>query len=900
MASQVTGTSETLPQTFFKPKPTLLSSFQQKPSDSLDQTLQSNGEPLDDQTRAFMEQRFSHDFSNVQIHNDSEAHNSAEQINALAYTSGNQIAFGKGQYQPNTNQGKRLLAHELTHVVQQQHAGKSLQKQSKPDQQQQEAQLRADFLAIRAAADAASPFDAAAKKSIQQKVKQFFKDFAEYHPVKRFDVYEMDYPGKDDFAYQYSNVYSLPETNELAGRLQFIGLPTEAKLFYDRGHTSTSYRLPRQRDDEFYASYTNAALLRIDASSPAKAADSLSILISSFKYLSGEIAKMDITEIAKTRSMGTYGDERVVKSGYWTEWEFYQAMIGRLGFLYGGMQRIIQSQMDIVIKELDSSGEAPSIPIVVNNLDTIAKATLDGVDFIKPAGDLKTFQPAVSLVEVTRTEFTTKGGMHRDFFDTSAQSASVKIEYYDKEQTEGKEKLLPVAVMQNIRKQQLAFLMSFYGLDSKGRKLTGKEHPADLMGASKTFNLFSIDDWRDFLDKKFDDLTQNKKLSNANAFLELIRLIQSYMKAFTIHTPYNIDDFGDNYLTQNFPRALTGQLIHDCGVYALKTAYLLSLIAPKIGLKFQYIILPNHIGLIMTAKDMPVLILHNDDFTVIPMLEQQFDALSKENQQMSLSDKGIKAYEEAKKKKQPGPMFTMDRLKDDWIRETKAQKLQGKTTDEQFIGEYAANLFVPKTDMPFAIQDINAKNFKPQLKITDIKKKMFDEYKSSVKGHPLFIERKPTQFNLRYLSLTVQIKNFNNNILLPYWNGKARQQWLALKTELEKQAKAGDMNKYIDALKKYRDNFDNEATELFKKYDPISSEKLSIHSEIESKSPDPLVRGATVSLGARGLTEEWQNAFNAHLQLLDTRIQNLTNNTETIQNGTDITPAFEKLMNYYP
>jgi hypothetical protein len=81
--------------------------------------IKSGGQPLDGGTRDFMESRFGYDFSRVQIHNDPSAHRSSEDINALAYTHGNHVVFGEGQYQPNTNTGKQLLAHELTHVVQQ-------------------------------------------------------------------------------------------------------------------------------------------------------------------------------------------------------------------------------------------------------------------------------------------------------------------------------------------------------------------------------------------------------------------------------------------------------------------------------------------------------------------------------------------------------------------------------------------------------------------------------------------------------------------------------------------------------------------------------------------------------------------------------------------------------------
>jgi hypothetical protein len=79
----------------------------------------SGGRSLDDGTRSFMESRFNYDFSRVKIHDNAPAAKSAGSINALAYTLGNNIVFNSGQYNPNSDSGKRLLAHELTHVVQQ-------------------------------------------------------------------------------------------------------------------------------------------------------------------------------------------------------------------------------------------------------------------------------------------------------------------------------------------------------------------------------------------------------------------------------------------------------------------------------------------------------------------------------------------------------------------------------------------------------------------------------------------------------------------------------------------------------------------------------------------------------------------------------------------------------------
>jgi hypothetical protein len=81
--------------------------------------LGSIGEKLHPQTRAAFEPRFGHDFSQVRVHTDSRAAESARAVNALAYTVGNEVVFAAGQYSPFTGKGQKLLAHELTHVVQQ-------------------------------------------------------------------------------------------------------------------------------------------------------------------------------------------------------------------------------------------------------------------------------------------------------------------------------------------------------------------------------------------------------------------------------------------------------------------------------------------------------------------------------------------------------------------------------------------------------------------------------------------------------------------------------------------------------------------------------------------------------------------------------------------------------------
>jgi hypothetical protein len=80
--------------------------------------LRSPGQPLDGGTRSFMESRFGYDLTHVRVHTDGRAAASARAVQAMAYTSGRNIVFDSGRYQPH-NRGDSLLAHELAHVIQQ-------------------------------------------------------------------------------------------------------------------------------------------------------------------------------------------------------------------------------------------------------------------------------------------------------------------------------------------------------------------------------------------------------------------------------------------------------------------------------------------------------------------------------------------------------------------------------------------------------------------------------------------------------------------------------------------------------------------------------------------------------------------------------------------------------------
>jgi Domain of unknown function (DUF4157) len=121
---------------------------------TVDGVLTSSGEPLDPSVRRDMETRFGHDFADVRIHRDAAAAASARDLGALAWTSGTHVAFGADRYSPATPAGRRLLGHELTHVLQQRH-DRALQRQSAVSEQGDPAEREADRMAEQVAAPAA-------------------------------------------------------------------------------------------------------------------------------------------------------------------------------------------------------------------------------------------------------------------------------------------------------------------------------------------------------------------------------------------------------------------------------------------------------------------------------------------------------------------------------------------------------------------------------------------------------------------------------------------------------------------------------------------------------------------------------------------------------------------------
>lgn len=136
--------------------------------------LRSPGQPLDAGARAFFEPRFGHDFSKVRIHADARANESARSVSALAYTVGEHVAFASGLYSPASQEGKHLLAHELTHTLQQDtstapQAKTTVEQDSSPHEQ------NADATADAVMAGRPIPSPASATPGVQRRAAPYIK-----------------------------------------------------------------------------------------------------------------------------------------------------------------------------------------------------------------------------------------------------------------------------------------------------------------------------------------------------------------------------------------------------------------------------------------------------------------------------------------------------------------------------------------------------------------------------------------------------------------------------------------------------------------------------------------------------------------------------------------------------
>ncbi|WP_347351799.1 DUF4157 domain-containing protein [Intrasporangium sp.] len=827
------------------------------------------GLPLGDPERRSLEQGFQVDLSQVRIRPRDEP---VARRGAHAETRGATIAFAPGAYAPHTRAGRELLAHEIAHVLQQ---------------------------AVTRSAATASDKAPATKVYYQQVVDEFNSAWGPHEAAIRpvlalFEAVERE-DGKAVPALVTAlgtvDAYILPPEfpanpvlDELLTRLVLLGLPTEATRVRDWYvklpglHPYGQQRFAtRYYDDEEW--HWNEVLHRlrdrVDWKDAAVTLHVLDGLVTFFHLLEAERAGLDPVALKADRkrledlyqALGGLGVGFELKP-FVSIARYHSSLRGMMQDSFVGMQAAFQAVLELATAQLTAKrGHA-----LLDALE--AKHTAVAARIRLPAGS----NAAIEINEWAWRKRRDKDILRQvDFFpdDKSAARREITLESYDElDTTSGPSKQLDAERIIAIRTSQLAALRRIYGLQTEQGRPTAEakenQAAAATLGAGG-LHLHSDEDWRRFLRAKFEAHLVTSR--NADESLAaVIELLGAYLHSFTTHSPMNIEDFGDDLLRVQFPRALTGQLVHDCGVYALRITYMLSLLRdhPALKLRFRWVQLPVHIGLIVTgAPDISMWIVHNDQFSrgdpqFVAETRRKWEALDRQGKQKPPPRPGDKP-------KKP----------------TKAE-------DDQFVGELAANEFVEGTDMPFVITDV------PRLGGTNAKldKDRLWAFYRSLMTVRLFGKTTDDpssdayQFHLKYLEVLDKTREHYNTWLVPYWNVLGFTAWSRSRQRLERADTALKAAGTPDAHTKATAEFDAATrayldlrvgdrgftlvtglAKLVEQFAPIRQLAQQINDAIAAK-PEILAKGVSKASAIRaaealgGDEPWWQREVDAHIDAL--------------------------------
>ena len=499
---------------------------------SVHEVLRSPGRPLDPATRGFMEPRFGWDFSGVRVHTDLAAAQSARDVNAHAYTVGHNVVFGSDQFAPGTNEGKKLLGHELTHVVQQ--ASEVSMGPSSPP-----APLSRD-------SGSTIRRQPAKTRSWQDIWKEFEKarGFGNLAPDGKADQPELATSLAIELAQTPSKADDLIEHGiELVSWLQSHGSsPAALRLLADVRRAFRSGKVSGAQagslagpwggteDPEFLIEQGKRAGSAKDHEQAAQ--------------LLGTANEILWTYVRQVSSAKTTGDPGLF------QYPSLGALFARLREIYA------------VYPELERAAVA--------------------------AGDIKGAQDSREHGETLRTrlanEFTPK--------DVNAATGDAELAELMLVKTRRGDALrLLGADNENTDLTELPGLSP----PAQAAETTGGTTLQDHIGAVQTALMGQVDlqaelarepKIRKVFPKAPIDLNDTDtrlkvwgtmygvfQTTSNDPLGSLMTLIGKYLKAYTHHTTYNVRDFGENYITSKFPVNAAGQAERDCGVYALMVAW---------------------------------------------------------------------------------------------------------------------------------------------------------------------------------------------------------------------------------------------------------------------------------------------------------------------------------------
>jgi len=748
------------------------------------------GEPLEGGLRAELEAGFDVDLARVRVRPRDER---VRRRGALAEARAALIAFAPGQFNPRTETGRELLAHEVAHVVHPQPRphGRTASKKDTAAKPFHQEILDADKKATGRLALALRPIVALFVAVHDEQAKKIPELVAALDKVDAH-VLPPSFPSNQAIDELMARIVLLghaPSVTQV--RLWYRDLP-DVSVFPRRGAGTRRYYDSEEWHWQSVLEKLRAKVNWSDGNASLSVFDGMAAF---FQLLGGERAKLDPKLVKEdrarvvelTRSLGGLGVGLESKP-YLSISRYESSLVGLQRDAYVGMQAAFQAVLEQATQQIGVKRDRMLFDALERRLGSVlGKLTVPGR---RPE------------LEINDWEWRKRGRRdvlrQVDFFpdDKRAAKRAITLESYDKETVGlfiGPTKEIDYRRIFDIRAGQVVAIRRIYGLDtgSTDPKVAAesKANQAALSAAGADgLQLHSDEDWRRFLLAKFERhlATSRSADESLSAVIDLLRL---YLRAFTTHSPMNIEDLGDDLLRVQFPRTLTGQLVHDCGVYALRITYMLSLLRkhPALQLKFRFIQLPVHIGLIVTgAPGLSTWIVHNDTFnkaTAKEMTEvrHEWEALDRAGKPRPQPAKGAK------------PPTTA----------------VAKAREDQFLGELAANVFVEGTEAPFVISDVPVLSGKSER----VDRAQLSTFYRSLMRLKLFgpiteDEKSPYyQFHLRYLELLDRTREHYNKKLVPLWYA-GHVAWHTKRAALERAERAVALAKTPDARAKAVQQFE--------------------------------------------------------------------------------------------
>lgn len=540
-----------------------------------------NGSPLPRGVRDFAERRIGADFSRVRLHADADAADLTRRVNARAFTVGSDIFVGRDDRSGATD-SRRVLVHELTHVVQQ-HAvpwwagtrshrktpgsGPPVVRRQPLDAAESSGTATSWITpAIDAFAAGAAPPDPDEPYGPAARVQDLFFAIINLHAALRKALAagggiteehkQLANAVADALSWSLAG-FPMAVAEELAHGLVLLGGPDSADQVWQAARAADNP--PHARSDDAARAEFLRGIIKTwggPPDHPAAALNRAVVIVHTLEAVARQHATLNPMRGESERER-----ERGIVS----------TQIEVLVHLFAHVQVVI----DHIV-----AATHPDPRGALDVLETLLSAAGTACEPI--------WHEELAIIVA---DFASDPAVLKDFFEPEDTSREVAVEFYEEGPEPGSAAgglHAEVGTAIEVRQRQIGILreLADQGLVSVGQETV---HPLSSDDALRAWTL-----------QRFETLKIDK--GRAKALSALVSELDALFEAFTIQSKQNIREDDVPLINASFPRAATGELIHDCGVYAMRVVYALSLLARHLGLRFYLARLPLHVAVVITGS----------------------------------------------------------------------------------------------------------------------------------------------------------------------------------------------------------------------------------------------------------------------------------------------------------